>query len=92
MMSKYWLFAIVILISISNYIFVVNYFQKYTLTNQLLDKRLKCMQYGDTKMSNECITYSHEYIVFILERAIYMNKYIISNIIYMCIILVYKLI
>lgn len=92
MTSKYFVFAVVIIVSISNYIFVVNYFEKYSFANQLFDKRLKCIQDYNTIMSKECIDYSHEYIVFILEKAIYINKYIISNIIYMCIILAYILI
>ena len=95
MMSKNILFLIAIVISVSNYLFVANYFQKYSSINrqQLIDKRSKCIQNFDTIVSNEmCNNYSHEYVVFVLEKAIYLNKYIISNIIYLCITIIYILI
>lgn len=95
MMSKNILCLIAIVISVSNYLFVANYFQKYSSINrqQLIDKRSNCIQNFDTIVSNEmCNNYSHEYVVFVLEKAIYLNKYIISNIIYLCITIIYILI
>lgn len=94
-MSKNILFLIAIVISVSNYLFVANYFQKYSSINrqQLIDQRSNCIQNFDTTVSNEmCNNYLHEYVVFVLEKAIYLNKYIISNIIYLCITIIYILI
>lgn len=95
MTSKYVLHTLIILLCFTNYYIVNEYYQKYTFTNQQLsEEKFKCIRYYDSHIYDKqsditCHRYSHDYVVFILDRAQYINNYIINNVIYICMMMIY---
>lgn len=91
MTSKIVLYVLIVLSITINYLIVCEYFEKYAISFSNIEKtynleRSKCIEYFDSKNRNnktdiECLPYSHDYVVFILQRAYDIKNYFIINMI-----------
>lgn len=98
MVSKYVIYYTLTLLCFTNYHFVNRYFEKYIFNDeQLAEPKLRCIRYYDTHIYDKtsdmiCHKYSYDYIVFILDRSQFIKNYLMTNAIYVCMILIYSFI
>lgn len=89
---KYFLFLMIFILCMKNYYFVNEYVNRYLLKNiQPFDEKSTCFHYYnqhvyDKNLDVKCIGHSHQYILFVLDRAQYINNYVKFNAIVICII------
>lgn len=104
MTLKYLLITIIFILLIKNYNFVNIYVNRYLIKDiQPFDEKSKCFEYYnqkdvydknlETEMDIKCVRYSHQYVLFVLDRAQFVNNYVKFNAIFICIIctiIIYK--
>ena len=91
---KYLLFLMIFILCVKNYYFVNEYINLYLLTNKnknQIDEKSTCFHYYnqhvyDKNLDVKCIGHSHQYVLFVLDRAQYIHNYVTFNAILICII------
>lgn len=86
--------SMILILFIKNYYYVKEYTDRYLLKDtgfKSIDEKSKCFQYYNQPIYNKkndenCLRYSHQYVVFVLDRAEYIQNYFKFNAVLICII------